>query len=394
MKQSLRGLVSWRSHYAEPTNCVQLMKSSWVEIDLGALEHNIRQVRQTLRPETAIMFVVKDRAYGHGIPGVVRKAASAGVTWFGVAYLHEALEVRRAAPEADILLLGATEPGDVDCLIEKRITPLVLDEAHGRALAAEAARAEKTLRAHLKIDTGMGRLGVLWEQAPAVFAQLKKLKGLDIVGVCTHFSSVEIRKPSLGGTQMERFLAADASIAKLAGRKLFRHVSSSRAILYQDEWDLDAVRPGILLYGYGTGEPRMRFKTKPLLQWKTVVMQVKHLPAGFPVGYYGTYVTPSPTVVATIAAGYADGYHRALSNKGLVLVRGRRCPVIGRVSMNWITVDLGPDGVAAAGDEAVLIGTQGESSVWGGELARMARTIPYELLTSINPSAERRYLNA
>jgi alanine racemase len=369
------------------------MKSSWVEIDLGALEFNIRQVRQALRAETAIMFVVKDRAYGHGIPSVVKKAASAGVDWFGVAYVHEALEVRQAAPHADILVLGAVEPGDVSCLKENRITPLVLDEAHGRALADAATALGCRLPVHLKIDTGMGRLGVLWEQAPAVFAQLDGLSGLEISGICTHFASVEVRKPSLGCTQMDRFLQAESEIRKMAKRKLFRHVSSSRAILYQNEWDLDAVRPGILLYGYGAGEPRMRFKTKPMLQWKTVVMQVKRLPAGFPVGYYSTYVTPAPTVVATIAAGYADGYHRALSNKGVVLIRGRRCPVIGRVSMNWISVDLGPDGDAAAGDEAVLIGEQGESAVWADELARMARTIPYELLTSINPSAERHYIN-
>jgi len=367
------------------------MKSSWVEIDLETLGYNIRQIRGALRDSTSIIFVVKDRAYGHGIQPVVKKAAEAGVEWFGVAYVEEAIEVRSAAPEANILVLGAADADDVPNLINHKITPVIVSEDHGRALAEAAARERGFLVGHLKIDTGMTRLGVPWEQAASAFDKLRQLDFLSIEGLCTHFASVELRKPSLGATQMERFLSADKKISEIAGRKLFRHVSSSRAILYVEEWDLDAVRPGILLYGYGSNDRRMRFHTKPLLQWKTVVMQVKEVPAGTPVGYYSTYTTDKPTKIATISAGYADGYHRALSNKGFVLIRGKRCPVVGRVSMNWIAADVGADSEAQAGDEVVLIGEQGGEAVWADELARLARTIPYELLTSINPLARREY---
>ena len=368
------------------------MRESWVEVDLGKLADNISALRRVLRPKTAILFVVKDRAYGHGLTPVVRTAARAGVEWFGVVFAEEAREVREVASQAGILVLGVSSPDEVPGLLNACATAVVVDLEHGRALAQAATKLGGCLPVHLKLDTGMGRLGVLWEQAADVFRALDKLSGIKVTGLCTHLASVELRKPSSGAWQMERFRETAKTIEAIAGRPLFKHVSSSRAILYQDQWDLDAVRPGISLYGYGTGESHMRFRTRPILQWKAVVVQVKDVPAQYPIGYYGTYVTPAPTRIAVIGAGYADGYHRALSNKGFVLIRGRRCPVIGRVSMNWITVDLGPGGAGERGDEAVLIGEQGDAAIWADELARLARTIPYELLTSISPRAERRYI--
>lgn len=368
------------------------MRTSWVEIDLEVLAKNIAALRSVLRPPTAIVFVVKDRAYGHGLEPIVRTAATCGVEWFGVVFPQEALSVRAVAPRAGILVLGVTMPDEVATLLQVGATAVVVDVGHGRALSEAAVKAGGVLPVHLKIDTGMGRLGVLWESAVGAFAELEKMPGLRVEGLCTHLASVELRKPSSGALQMERFQQAARMIETMAARRLFKHVSSSRAILYHDQWDLDAVRPGISLYGYGSGELHMRYRTQPLLQWKAVVVQVKDVPANYPIGYYGTYVTPAPTRIAVVGAGYADGYHRALSNKGFVLIRGRRCRVIGRVSMNWITVDLGPDGEGARGDEAVLIGRQGESAIWADELARLARTIPYELLTSINPQLERHYL--
>jgi alanine racemase len=289
--------------------------------------------------------------------------------------------------------MGAVNPSDAPALIEHRIVPVVVDEAHGAALAAAAKWMGKKLPVHLKLDTGMGRLGIPWEIAPAVHKRLMEHPGLDIQGVCTHFASVEIKKPSLGPTQLDRFQKSISEIEAQAGRRLFRHVSSSRAFQYHADWDLDGVRPGIILYGYGSGERDMRARTRPILQWKSKVAQVKSVPANFPLGYYSTYVTPAPTHIGIIAAGYADGYHRALGNKGFVLIRGARRAVVGRISMNWITVDCGPESDVKAGDEVVLIGEQGRESIWADELARLARTIPYEILTSINALAERVYLN-
>jgi alanine racemase len=332
---------------------------------------------------------VKANAYGHGMIPIARAAAQNGVKWFGVAHLHEALQLRRAVDDSvNILVLGVVDIDDVPVLLEKKIIPLIVGEEQGVALAGAAHTLGARLKVHLKIDTGMGRLGVPWQEAAAIHARLSKLPGLDIQGACTHFASVELKKPSLGPTQAERF----AECVRPMG-KLFKHVSSSRAIQYHHDWDLDAVRPGIILYGYGASEKDMRIRTRPILQWKTRVMQVKQVPAGFAVGYYSTYTTPAPTTIATLGIGYADGYHRALSSKGFVLIRGRRCPVVGRISMNWITVDAGPDSAARAGDEAVLIGEQGGEAIWADELALLARTIPYEILTSINPSIERNYVS-
>ena len=343
-------------------------------------------------PRTAVIFVVKANAYGHGFLPVARQAARSGIRWFAVAYLHEALQVRRASEEAQIVVLGACGPEDVPRLVEQRILPVLVSEAQATALAAAARARGVRLQAHLKVDTGMGRFGVPWTEAREIYARLLREPGLEITGLCTHFASVEVKKPSLGPEQMQRFRALDAEIRAIAPRPLFRHASSSRAFLYQQEWDLDGVRPGIILYGYGAGERGMRIRTIPILQWKTTVMQVKSVPAAFPVGYYSQHVTASPTSIATLAAGYADGYARALSNRGHVLIRGRRRAVIGRVSMNWITVDCGPEADVRVGDEAVLIGEQGGESIWADELARAGRTIPYEILTSINAAAERRYI--
>lgn len=369
------------------------MKNSWVEIDPSVLSANIKALRPLVRPSTEIMFVVKANAYGHGLVPMARAAVRAGVRWLAVAHFHEALKVRRALPDPDILVMGVVEPDDVPQLVSERITPMVVGAEHGRALAASARAAGATLNAHFKVDTGMGRLGAPWQEAPEIFRVLREESGLRVTGLCSHFALVEPQKPQRAEVQATRFMELAHDIEAWNGAPLFKHISSSRAILYHPEWDLDGIRPGICLYGYGTNDPQMRFATRPFLQWKASVMQVKSVPAGYSVGYYGTYETKAPTRMGVLSVGYADGYHRALSNRGHVLIRGRRCPVIGRVSMNWVTVDLGAASEAQAGDEAVLIGEQGNASIWAGELAKTCRTIPYEILVGIDHAAERRYLS-
>ncbi len=370
------------------------MQSSWVEIDPTILGANIDALRAAIRPSTEIMFVVKADAYGHGLAPMAVQAAASGVRWLAVAYLDEALTVRARLPDADILVLGVAEPEDVPRLVADRITPIVVSAEHGQALAAAARAMGATVPVHLKVDTGMGRLGAPWQDAHEIFDVLNGEKGLQVTGLCSHFAAVEPNEPERAEEQAQRFLELARALEAKHGRTLFKHLSSSRALLYHPEWDLDAIRPGICLYGYGTEDPRMRFHARPFLQWKARVMQVKAVPAGYPVGYYGTYRTEAPTHIAILSVGYADGYHRALSNRGHVLVRGRRCPVIGRVSMNWVTIDVGPAGDVRRGDEAVLIGEQAGASVWAGELAKICRTIPYEILVGIDPAAERRYINA
>jgi alanine racemase len=368
------------------------MKNSWVEVNLRQLTVNIAAVRGALKPETKLVFVVKANAYGHGLREVARHAAREGVDWFAVAYLHEALTVREVAPNANVVILGAVLPDTVDALVTHNILPILVDEAHAEHLAAAARQRGLKLKCHLKVDTGMGRFGIPWETAAEAFARIDRLIGLEVAGICTHFASVEVARPSLGPFQVERFRSIVGEIEKVCTRPLMRHVSSSRAFQCFPDWDFDAVRPGIIMYGYGAREEGMRSTTAPILQWKTHVMMVKRVPANFPVGYYSSYATAKETTIATIAAGYADGYHRLLGNRGFALVHGKRYPVVGRVSMNWITLDVGLDSGVEAGDEVVLIGRQGDEAFWADEMARMARTIAYEMLTSINPQAERIYL--
>ncbi len=367
------------------------MKNSWIEVDPAGLSSNIRALREAVRPETAVIFVVKSDAYGHGLTPISRHAAGEGIRWFGVAHLFEAESIRAQLSDVNVLIMGVIRPECAPVVAQQRFTPMIVGTEHGRAVAQAAAAARCTVEAHLKVDTGMGRIGVGWPEAVETFRALQGLEGLKITGVCSHFATVEPKQPERAEVQVERFLEVSRAMESLNGGPLFKHISSSRAVLYHPEWDLDAVRPGICLYGYGATDPAMRFRTNPFLQWKCSVMQVKSVPAGTSIGYYGTHVTEAPTRMAILSAGYADGYHRALSNRGHVLIRGRRCRVLGRVSMNWITVDAGRDSGIQAGDEAVLIGQQGRESVWAGELAKICRTIPYEMLVSIDRGAERKY---
>ena len=368
---------------------------SWVEVDLKKLRGNVEAIRSSLGG-TELMVVIKSDAYGHGLEAVAAALGRAGVARFAVAYAAEASAVRAAAPEAKlVLVLGAARPADVPKMLRDRIAPVVVSAEHARALSDAAAAAGGRLGVHVKLDTGMGRLGFVCPAEIEQAAGVARLPGLEVQGVCTHFAMVEPeKKPTAAKGQAEKFRQAVPIIEAAAGRRLFRHMSSSRAALLLPECDHDAVRVGISLYGYGAAEKDKRFATAPVLSWKSRVMQVKKVPAGFAVGYYGSYKTAAPTELATISCGYADGYQRHLGNKGHVLIGGKRRPVVGRVSMNWISADLGPDSGIRAGDEVVLIGEQGGESIWADELAKHCGTIAYEILTGISRQIERRYLGA
>jgi alanine racemase len=359
-----------------------------VEVDLNRLRGNLRALQGAVPGSTETIFVVKANAYGHGLLPVAKTAADEGVNWFAVAYLDSALALRAALPKANLLVIGHVAPEQIDLLLENRITPIITDLPNGLALAATARARGAVLDVHVKVDTGMGRLGIQWDEVANAVNELNKAGGLNLSGVCSHFAKVEPDNPVDAIDQAEKFQAVLPQFPPF----VFKHLSSSRAALYFPEWDFDGIRQGIDLYGYGASDPKGRFQMEPILQWKAQVAQVKAVPAGFSVGYYGTHTTEYPTQIATVAVGYADGYNRALSNRGDVLIGGRRCAVVGRVSMNWITVDVGPDARVQPGDEVVLIGEQGGDAIWADELSKICRTIPYEILTSINAHLERRYV--
>ncbi len=362
---------------------------AWVELDVGVLRNNLRRARAALSPSTALIFVVKANAYGHGLLPVARTAFAEGITHFAVMHVDEAWTLRRALPEAHILVMGATTPLDVAKLIQRNVTTAVVDREHARALGAAARRCGGKLSVHIKLDTGMGRIGFPWLQAaedlPAVAAE----PALDVCGIYSHFAVVEPSNLSAAEVQVERFRSAARLLPPPRSGRLLRHLSNSRGFLLRPDWDFDGVRPGIALYGYGAQDARFRFQTRPCLQWKTLVHQVKTVPAGTPVGYYARYVTETETDLATLPVGYADGFSRLLSNRGHVLIGGRPRPVAGRVSMNWITVDLGPGSGVKAGDEVVLIGQQGGEQLWADKMAAACKTIPHEILVGLRPRLRR-----
>jgi alanine racemase len=228
----------------------------------------------------------------------------------------------------------------------------------------------------------MGRFGFDWPTAAQEILDLHRRGGVVIEGICTHFASAGRKGDDFAEEQARRFVTV-IEACRVGGLQIpFRHVANSAAFNSRPDWDFEGVRCGILAYGYG-GRPDSRAQTRPFLQWKTTVVQVRSVPAQYPVGYLSTHRTERPTILATLNVGYADGFSRLLSNGGRVLIGGRRVPVVGRVSMNFTTVDVGSDAAVRSGDEVVLLGRQGDDAIGADELARWCKTIPYEILTSI-----------
>lgn len=362
------------------------LTNTWVELDLGMLGANIDGLKDALGPRTETIFVVKSDAYGHGMTSVARCAWEHGVRWYAVSHLAEALDLRMLLPDATILIVGVLGVEEAPSAVEAGVVSVLVSEEH--ALSLTGAKNPGPLRCHAKIDTGMGRLGFAWEDAADKICRLAVDPALALEGLCTHFASSGSPDREFTDTQAERFNGVAAACRKAGLPPLFLHASNSGGILRDSAWDMNGVRPGILLYGYARGEEAAngadcRVHARPFLQWKTRVLQVKRVPAGFPVSYDSTFVTDRETCIATIDVGYADGYSRMLSNRGAVVIRGRRRPIAGRVTMNLVTVDAGPERDVHAGDEVVLLGEQNGASVWADELAGWCETIPYEILTNI-----------
>lgn len=359
------------------------MKNAWIELDLKVFRDNLRSIRQALSPRATLILVVKARAYGHGLEAIASCAREQDVHWFVVSNIEEALNLRKCVNDATILLLGAVLPNDTATLLGSRIVPVLVSHNQAQEIAAAARSLGRSLPCHVKVDTGMGRFGFDWAEAAPQILSLHRKGGLRIEGLCTHFASAGRKGDESPEHQFQRFRQVSDACAANGLQIASRHISNSAAFMAHPEWDLTAVRCGILAYGYGGRYAGARAPTRPFLQWKTRVVQIRRVPAGFPVSYLSTYVTPAPTVLATINVGYADGFARLLSNRGMALLKGRRVPVVGRVTMNFTVLDAGQEAQVHEGDEVVLIGEQDGESIWADELARWCKTIPYEILTSI-----------
>jgi len=360
----------------------------WAEIDLDALSSNLRRVRELAGERKGVMAIVKANAYGHGAVPVAWHLASQGVNALGVGDSEEAMELRRAGISIPILVLGTIIPGELSDVVDHDIAVTVHSSERVRRLGREARRAGRPVSVHLKVDTGMGRLGC----APGIAVEIARLiratEFLRFDGLCTHFASAN--DAQMTAIQVRRFEEVSRAI-EAAGIPLPpRHASASGAILGRVAPHLDVVRPGILLYGLSPAPPHQD-GLRPALTLKTQVIFLKDFEAHAPVGYEGTHVTRRRTRVATLPVGYNDGYPWSLSGKGEVLVRGRRVPVVGRISMDYLMVDVGDVPGVSVGDEAVLVGASGDERVTVKELADRAGTIPYEILTRIGKRVVRTF---
>lgn len=376
----------------------EFFKRTWAEVDLDILGENIRQIRSFLSPGCKLMCVVKADAYGHGDHYCAREMAKNSADWFAVSNLNEALSLRDAGITLPVLILGTTPPEFAGILSEQNITQTVFSSAYAAALQDAALAAGVVVDVHLKIDTGMGRIGFDGFACGGVgeAAHVAAMSNLHAAGIFTHFASADESTPdaeSYTRGQYARFLEMVAALEMRGITFPLKHCCNSAATLRYPEMHLDMVRPGIILYGMFP-DPCCAdiLPLRPAMQLKSSVSMVKTLPENRFVSYGRQWVSPSPTAVATVPIGYADGYHRSLSNKGLMLVHGRRARVIGRVCMDQLMLDVtGIPGVAA-GDEVTIIGTDGEEQLPVETMAEAAGSFNYEIVCLIGKRVPRLYL--
>lgn len=354
-----------------------------VEVDLEAIRHNVRRLKP---PKAELLAVVKADGYGHGAAPVARAALQAGASRLGVALVEEGIALREAGIAAPILLLSEAPPGSEDEVVAHDLTPSVYTVAGARALGAAARRAGRSLPVHVKLDTGMHRVGLWPPEDAAPLCRTVLEEGLELEGLFTHFASAE-SDPATTRAQLERFLAAVRAVraAGIAPRLL--HAANSAATILHPEAHLDLVRPGAAIYGIAAG-PGLAEGLRPAMTLRSRVSFVKRLEPGERLSYGHRYRLDRPGWVATVPVGYADGYPRALSNRAEVLIRGRRHRVAGSVTMDQLLVDCGEHEVAP-GDEVVLLGAQGDERITAEELADRAGTISYEIVTAISERVPR-----
>jgi len=370
------------------------MALNWVEIDLEALRHNFLQVRHRVGPGAEILSVVKSDAYGHGMIPVAQELAAAGATFFGVSKCWEALELRSAGIQQPIIILSGIEPTDVVEVIQYDLRPAVYRLDHLHMLEEGSRRMGTRARIHIKIDTGMGRLGIPFSEVPTFLDRLADMSHIEVEGVFSHLATSDEADKTFSAEQLGRFRNALQQFHHRAIPFRYAHIANSGAVLDLPEAHFQLVRPGIMLYGSPPSDEILApAPLRPVMSLKTKILQLKWVPAGQSIGYGRSFVCSRETRIATVAVGYDDGYPRVLSNRGEALVRGRRAPIVGRVSMNLITLDVTHIPEAAEDDEVVFLGAQGAERITAEEIARKAHTISYEIYCAIGRNPQRRFLN-
>ena len=372
-------------------------RPTYAEIDLSALKHNYQLIRSSIPQRTEILAVVKADAYGHGFMDISRELESLGVNAFGVAFLAEGIQLRKSGSDKPILLLGGVYPGQERKCIGYNLSTAVFTLEQAQALNVAAGKLFRKAQIHLKLDTGMGRLGVPYHEVPEFLVELKKLPNIALEGVISHFASADELDESgqyFTRQQGERFAWALAEIRKAGFKPRYVHIANSAAALLRDIPDCNLIRPGITMYGaLPSADFQGKLDLKPVMRLKSRIAMLKWVDAGTTISYARRFTAGQRTLIASVPVGYADGYPRALTNRGEALVRGVRAKIAGTVCMDWTMLDVtGIEGVAV-GDTVTLMGPDDAGHcIHAEELAAWADTIPYTIFCGISKRVPRVYL--
>ncbi len=365
----------------------------WAEIDLGALERNLKRIRQELPAHIKYVAVVKADAYGHGLHQTVARLMHSGADYFAVANVTEAAAVRELGPGWPILILGSLLPEEDRQVVEYDLIPAISSMAEIERLECVAESAGRTIQVHVKVDTGMGRAGVWHTEAPTLLARLRQSRYLALAGVFTHFSSAD-SDPVFTEQQRRIFLGVLAHCAVSDPSRLLIHADNSAGLeSFSSDSPFNAVRVGLLQFGILPYENSLlaRVHPEPVFSFHTRVGLLKSVPAGTGISYGRSHIVPRETRLAVLTAGYGDGIPRACSNRAHVLIRGRRCPVLGRVTMDQTVVDVSGVEQVDVGEQATLVGRQGDGQISVAEFSQWGDTIPWETLTSVTKRVARIY---
>lgn len=368
------------------------MLTTYAHVNLTSLVHNLSQIKQRLSGSCGILAIVKANAYGHGAVETAQALVQHGVSRLAVVSVREGLSLRDAGITAEIVVLGTIFDEQISDALTHRLTPVISDRHRLPALAHAASVKNIALPIHLKIDTGMSRLGLSPEEVPSIFETLHTWKSLVVEGIMTHLADADGKSSDHTEQQLTRFRETLELLQQRGVRIPLVHAANSAAIVRFPHAHFSSVRPGIMLYGYHTLPTSVSVPDlQPVLTLRTTIAQLRTIQPGTAVSYNRTFVARQKTKIAVLPIGYADGYSRRLSNRGAVLIHGRRAPIVGLVCMDSTMVDVTEIPAAQVGDEVILIGRQGNDAIWADEVAECTGTIPYEVLCGIGPRVPRVY---
>jgi alanine racemase len=365
-----------------------------VEIDLAALRHNFQEIQRTVGAGCDVLTVVKANAYGHGVSHVAPVLVDAGANLFGVALVEEGVELRWLGIKQPIVILGSVFPGQEAEVLQHQLTPVLYDLTCAQQLDRAAREAGRTIDYHLKVDTGMGRLGFRVELLDKVLPVLKSLKSLEMTGLMSHLAVADEPERPLTGLQYKAFAGVVDKVESFGFSPRYRHIANSAGIYSHELTGCNLVRPGISLYGGLTGGPfANQFTQQQVMRFVSQVAQLKDIPSGEGISYGHRFVTSSDSRIAAIPVGYADGYNRLLTNCGEVLIHGKRAPVAGTVCMDWILVDVTDLPDVQVGDQVTLLGRDGDEIITAEEWAEKVGSITYEVFCNISKRVPRVLVN-